>query len=135
MATDGITKVCVSGYFNPLHVGHLNYLNAAAKLGWLVVIVNNDKQVKLKGSKPCMTAEDRAEIIRNLRSVNEVVVSIDDDKSVCKTLELVKPDIFANGGDRKSDNVPETDICRRLGIMMIYGVGGEKIRSSSELLR
>lgn len=128
-------KVAVSGYFNPLHVGHLEMIEKAKKLGdHLVVIVNSDHQVKLKGSVPFMKEKDRMKIIKALRDVDEVFLSIDKDKTVCKSLAKIKPDIFANGGDRKSLNdVPEYDICQELNIKMIDGLG-KKIRSSSILI-
>jgi len=127
--------VAVSGYFNPLHVGHLEMIEMAKKLGdRLVVIINSDYQVKLKGSYPFMKEEDRIKIISALRDVDEVFLSIDKDKTVCKSLEKINPDIFANGGDRKSFNdVPEYEICQRLNIEMVDGLG-DKIRASSKLI-
>lgn len=128
--------VAVSGYFNPLHVGHLDMIEKAKKLGdKLIVIVNNDYQVKLKGSVPFMTLADRVRIIGALRAVDEVFVSIDRDKTVCKSLAKVRPDIFANGGDRHTINdVPEYPVCQKLGISMVDGLG-RKIRASSELIK
>lgn len=128
-------KVAVSGYFNPLHVGHLEMIEKAKKLGdYLVVIVNNDKQVKLKGRVPFMNEKDRIKIIKALKDVDEVFLSIDKDKTVCKSLSKIKPDIFANGGDRKNLNdVPEYNICQKLNIKMVDGLG-KKIRSSSILI-
>jgi len=109
-------------------------INEASRLGnKLVVIVNNDKQQKLKGSVPFMSEEERATIIRNLKAVDEVVISIDTDTTVCETLRLIKPDIFANGGDRKADNTPENEVCRELGIEQVWGIGGDKVQSSSWL--
>jgi len=126
--------VCASGYFNPIHVGHIEYLEKAKKLGdRLVVIVNNDKQVKIKGSKKFMTQEDRVSIVSSLRCVDEVVLSIDEDETVCKTLQAIIPDIFCKGGDRFLHNIPETDVCDGLGIQMVFGLG-DKIRSSSDYL-
>lgn len=128
--------VAVSGYFNPLHVGHLDMIEMAKKLGdKLVVIVNNDYQVKLKGSVPFMTLADRVRIIKALRAVDEVFVSIDRDKTVCKSLSKIRPDIFANGGDRHTLNdVPEYPVCQKLNISMVDGLG-KKIRASSELIK
>lgn len=127
--------VAVSGYFNPLHVGHLDMIEMAKKLGdKLVVIVNNDKQVKLKGSVPFMSEADRVRVIGALRDVDQVLLSIDSDKTVCKSLAKIKPSIFANGGDRHSLNdVPEYPICQKLGIKMVDGLG-RKIRASSEMI-
>ncbi len=128
--------VAVSGYFNPLHVGHLDMIEKSKKLGdKLVVIINNDYQVKLKGSVPFMSLADRVRIIGALRDVDEVFISIDRDKTVCKSLTKVHPDIFANGGDRHTLNdVPEYSICQKLGISMVDGLG-RKIRASSELIK
>ena len=126
-------KVCISGYFDPLHVGHLEYINKAKKLGdYLVVIVNNNKQCKLKKGKFFMDENDRVEIVKNLKSVDEVFLSIDSDKTVCKSLEKLKPSIFANGGDRKNYEIPESKVCDMYGIEIIDGLG-DKIRSSSDL--
>ena len=88
-------KVCISGYFDPLHVGHIEYINKAKKLGdYLVVIVNNNLQCKLKKGKFFMDENDRVEIVKNLKSVDEVFLSIDSDKTVCKSLEKLKPSIL-----------------------------------------
>lgn len=133
--------VAVSGYFNPLHVGHLEMIEKAKKLGdKLVVIVNNDKQVALKGRVSFMSEKDRVKIISALKHVDKVVLAIDDYKipsgevPVIKTLAKLKPDIFANGGDRKSlMNVPEYDVCQKYHIKMVDGLG-KKIRASSTLI-
>ena len=126
-------KVCISGYFDPLHVGHLEYINKAKELGdYLVVIVNNNFQCKLKKGKYFMDEKDRVEIVKNLKSVDEVFLSIDKDKTVSKSLEKLKPSVFANGGDRKNYEIPESKICKEHGIEIIDGLG-DKIRSSSDL--
>ena len=126
-------KVCISGYFDPLHVGHIEYINKAKKLGdYLVVIVNNNMQCKLKKGKFFMDENYRVDIVKNLKSVDEVFLSIDSDKTVCKSLEKLKPSIFANGGDRKNYEIPESKVCSMNGIEIIDGLG-DKIRSSSDL--
>ena len=128
-------KVCVSGYFDPLHVGHLEYLARSKRMGdKLVVIVNNDEQARQKKGRPFMPAEERVSIMRALRVVDEVYLSIDADRTVCKTLELVRPDIFCNGGDQTNDSIPEKLVCSRLGIDLVDGMGN-KIQSSSWLIR
>lgn len=125
--------VAISGYFDPIHVGHLEYINMAKKLGdKLVVIVNNNYQCELKKGKPFMDEKDRVMIVSNLKNVDEVFLSIDKDKTVCASLEKIKPDIFANGGDRKNYEIPESVICKKYDIKIIDGLG-EKIRSSSDL--
>ncbi|MCX6798061.1 MAG: adenylyltransferase/cytidyltransferase family protein [Candidatus Falkowbacteria bacterium] len=133
--------VAVSGYFNPLHVGHLEMIKMAKKLGdKLIVIVNNDAQVKLKGRVPFMKQKDRLTIIKALRDVDDVFLAVDKYKwpngevPVIKSLAKLKPDIFANGGDRHNlNNVPEYDICRKLGIKIVDGLG-KKIRASSAMI-
>ena len=126
-------RVAVSGYFDPIHVGHLEYLKMAKELGdSLVVIVNNNHQCELKKGKPFMDQNDRLEIVKALRFVDEVFLSIDKDRTVCKSLEAVRPNIFANGGDRATSEVPETPICKKYSIKMVDGLG-DKIRSSSNL--
>ena len=125
--------VAISGYFDPIHVGHLEYINMAKKLGdKLVVIVNNNYQCELKKGKPFMDEKDRVIIVSNLKNVDEVFLSIDKDKTVCASLEKIKPDIFANGGDRKNYEIPESVICKKFNIKIIDGLG-DKIRSSSDL--
>ncbi len=130
--------VRVSGYFEPLHVGHLEYLQMASQLGdKLLVIINNDEQAKLKKGESFMSEKDRMEIVFALECVDEVLISCDEDASVCKSIELAaqfKPMadlIFAKGGDRNFGEVPEVDVCKKLGIEMVDSLG-EKIRSSSE---
>lgn len=129
--------VAVSGYFNPVHIGHIRMFKRAKKIGdKLIVIVNNDNQVKLKGSVQFMNEKERMEIISALKLVDKVILSIDKDKTVCKTLKLIKPHIFANGGDRNQKNIPEVDICKEINCKMIFNIGrGGKIQSSSWLLK
>jgi len=138
--------VVISGYFNPLHCGHLDYIEGAAKLGdKLVVIVNSDKQVEAKGSVQFMGEADRLRIIAALRAVDHVHLSIDKDESVTKTLEEIYNDYatdyffdgmtFANGADRTEEDSPEEAYCKWRKIKTVYGVGGSKTNSSSELLR
>lgn len=134
MAKKKIT-VAVSGYFNPLHVGHLEMIEKAKKLGdRLVVIVNNDHQVRLKGRVLFLKQADRVKIILAIKWVDKVFLSIDRDLSVCRSLQKVKPDIFAKGGDRNAGNIPENEICGKLGIKIVDEGMGKKIRSSSILI-
>jgi cytidyltransferase-like protein len=138
--------VVISGFFNPLHIGHIDYISSARNLGdFLIVIVNSDDQVKIKGSVPFMNQDDRLRIIRNIKGVDRSVISIDEDGSVCQTIReefkrlqndpFFEDMIFANGGDRKEGGVPEDILESELGIRMIYNVGGEKVQSSSELIK
>ena len=130
--------VIASGYFDPIHVGHLEYLKMANELGdKLVVIINNDEQAILKKGKPFMAERDRLEIVFALGIVDEVMISVDEDASVSKSLEMVARFhelsnlTFCKGGDRNFGEVPEVKTCERLDIEMVDGLG-EKIRSSSE---
>lgn len=124
-------QVIISGYFNPLHGGHLDMIEAAAELGDRVVcIVNNDKQQLLKKGKVILDEENRTRLMRALRAVDEVVLSIDKDPTQIKTLEMLArryPEdelIFANGGDRDSEKViPESDVCHTYDIKTVFGVG------------
>lgn len=131
-----MTKVAISGYFNPIHVGHIDLINAASKLGdELIVIVNNDKQVELKNSTIFMKELERVFIVAHIKNVTSAILSKDKDRTVCETLRFIKPDIFANGGDRMTvGDVPETQVCSELGIKMEFNVGGKKVQSSSWLL-
>lgn len=125
--------VAASGYFDPIHIGHIEYLEKAKALGsTLVVIVNAKHQAMLKKGFEFMDENERIKIVDSLRCVDYVIGAVDTDGTVCKTLELVAPDIFAKGGDRFSGEIPESVICRKLGIKIVDGLGG-KIQSSSDL--
>ncbi len=128
--------VCVSGFFNPLHVGHVRLFQAAKALGTkLVVVLNNDVQAIKKKGGIIINQDDRKELIEALWCVDECVIAVDKDETVCETLRLVKPNIFANGGDRVSENVPEVDVCKELGIKMVWNVGGGKHDSSTDIIK
>lgn len=125
--------VAISGYFDPIHVGHLEYIELSKRMGdYLVVIVNNNHQCKLKKGKYFMDERDRIKIVESIKGVDEVFLSIDSDKTVCKSLEKIKPDIFTNGGDRDNQEIPESIVCKKYGIELLDGMG-KKIRSSSDL--
>ena len=142
--------VVISGYFNPLHVGHLDYIEQAKELGdKLLVIVNNDDQVKIKGSIPFMSESDRMRILKSIKCVDGVILSSDTDSTVLKTLRSIHEMynlqrgwagnsnfdvVFANGGDRQKGNTPEEEFCKEVGIETVYGVGGSKRESSSRLI-
>tara|TARA_B100001564_G_C20368704_1_gene546887 strand:- start:182 stop:604 length:423 start_codon:yes stop_codon:yes gene_type:complete len=133
--------IIVSGYFNPLHKGHIEYFHLAKQNGdKLFVIVNNDYQRALKKSKEFMLEEERLLIIKELEVIDKAILSIDQDPTVCLSIEKLynnfsnKYDLyFANGGDQNNQSIPESLICRKLGIKMIEGLG-DKIQSSSWLL-
>lgn len=135
--------VITSGFFNPLHIGHINLIRKAKELGdFLVVIVNNDAQVKIKGSVPFMPEQERIEIIKALRYADDVVLAVDKDGTVAESLIVIAKKypsvelIFAKGGDRNSGNIPEneTKACKDFNIVVVNGVGGGKVQSSSWLL-
>jgi D-beta-D-heptose 7-phosphate kinase/D-beta-D-heptose 1-phosphate adenosyltransferase len=134
--------VIVSGYFNPIHKGHLEYFNNAKALAdELFVIVNNDHQRALKGSKEFQKEDERMIIVSNIMAVNHAILSVDKDRTVCATLEYIAEEYghshdlaFANGGDQSNDTIPERPICENIGIALIDGLG-DKIQSSSWLLK
>jgi cytidyltransferase-like protein len=139
--------VSVSGGFDPIHIGHVRMFYEAKALGdELVVILNNDNWFGVKGRHLFMSQEERKEIIEALRPVDRVIISqhkkskkkfgrSTKEYSVCRELEALKPDIFANGGDRFKDDVPEVDICKKIGCKMVFNIGeGGKVQSSSWLL-
>jgi len=134
--------VIISGYFNPIHKGHLEYfINAKAKGNLLFVIVNSDHQRALKGSKEFQKEDERMFIVQHIQEVDQVFLSIDQDRTVCKTLEYLHQQFgrefilaFANGGDQTNQSIPEVPICQELGIELIDGLG-DKVQSSSWLLK
>jgi len=132
--------VVVSGGFDPLHIGHIRMFRDAKALGGkLVVILNNDNWVMKKKGRFFMSEKEREEIIESVRYVDKVVLTSHrknpKDMSVCAELKKIRPDIFANGGDRGKNNIPEVAVCGQIGVKVIFGVGGGKIQSSSWLLK
>jgi cytidyltransferase-like protein len=128
---------CVSGYFDPIHIGHIEYFKLSKNVAdKLMVIVNNDEQAILKKGKPFMQVDERIKIIEELKCVDYVIKSIDLDRTVCETLANVKPrpTYFCNGGDQNNNSIPEAKICNLLGIQLLDGFG-EKIQSSSWLIK
>jgi D-beta-D-heptose 7-phosphate kinase/D-beta-D-heptose 1-phosphate adenosyltransferase len=130
-----LITVAISGAFDPIHIGHIAYIREAAKLGdRLVVILNSDNFLLRKKGFVFRPFEDRKEILGSIKGVDEVIASMDDDQTVCKTLELLKPDIFAKGGYRtSSQNIPEAETCRAIGCTVVTNVGGGKLRDDKEL--
>lgn len=135
--------VCVSGYFNPIHKGHLEYLERAKALaggpeGRLIVIVNNDAQARLKKGYTAIDELERVAIVRALRVVDDVVLSVDADRTVCATLRELcsrtKIDVFANGGDQTNGSIPEAAACHEFGVELVDGLGN-KIQSSSAIIQ
>jgi len=126
--------ICVSGGFDPVHIGHLRMIQEAAQYGQVIVIVNSDKWLMRKKGYIFMPFEERCEILRGFAGVSETVAVDDSDNTVCEALQRVKPTYFANGGDRKTDNTPEMEVCEREGIALLWNIGGGKIQSSSTLV-
>lgn len=132
--------VLVSGGFDPVHIGHVRMFNEAKRLGdYLIVLINNDNWLALKKGYVFMPESERVEIIESFSSVDEVRLTSHkkgtNDLSVCDDLEIIRPDIFANGGDRFKKNIPEVKICRKIKCEMVFNVGlGGKVQSSSELV-
>lgn len=127
--------IMVSGGFDPVHVGHLRMFQEASKLGRLVVALNSDEWLMRKKGYIFMPFEERKEIIQGFSCVSSVTHIEDEDNSACEAIERIHPDIFANGGDRFENNTPETLTCIKYDIEMLWGVGGGKIQSSSDMVK
>lgn len=126
--------VAVSGFFNPVHAGHIALFNEAKLYGInLLVIVNNDYQVSLKQSIPFYSVAERMLILDQFNQIDKVVISIDQDESVCKTLSFYRPNAFLNSGDVNIANCREKEVCDKLGIKLVFGARN-KIGSSSEII-
>jgi len=134
--------IITSGYFNPLHIGHLEYIKKSKMLGdYLIVIVNNDTQALLKKEFTFQLENHRIDIIKALKYPDEVVLSIDNDRSVCKTIKMIYDIykekgyefIFAKGGDQTKEIIPEKEICDQLGIKIVDKVVGQ-LNSSTNIL-
>lgn len=133
------TLVIVSGYFSPLHCGHLDMIEAGAAAGdELAVIVNNNQQQVLKKGKLIIDEQDRLRIVQALRLVDDAIIAVDDDGTVRQSLAVLAEKypnhrkVFGNGGDRDSSaEVPETEVCERYGIEMVFDMGGTEKRDSS----
>lgn len=134
--------IIVSGYFNPIHKGHLEYFNNAKAIAdELFVIVNSDYQRELIGSKEFQKEDERLIIVDNIKAVNKAFLSIDKDRTVCMSIEMIHHKFnnefelgFANGGDQNNDTIAERPVCEKLGISLVDGMG-DKIQSSSWLLK
>lgn len=127
-------RIAVSGGFDPVHIGHLRMMQDAGKHGDVVVVLNSDSWLMRKKGYIFMPFEERAEIIRGFSCVKEVVSVDDSDGTVAECLGRININYFANGGDRKQYNTPEGAVCQKLGIEMMWNIGGNKIQSSSELV-
>ena len=127
--------IVISGGMDPVHIGHIKMIKAAAELGRVIVVLNSDEWLVRKKGYAFMSFEERKYLLENIKGVSEVSDVDDADGTVCEALQRLKPDMFGNGGDRTSDNTPEKEVCLDIGIQMVWNLGGEKIQSSSDLVR
>ncbi len=124
----------MSGGFDPIHKGHVRMIREAAELGDVVVILNSDDWLERKKGYKFMDFNERSYIAASIKGV-AIVTGVDDsDGTVCEALQRIKPDMFANGGDRYDTNTPEMSVCKELGIEMLWNIGGGKEQSSSDLI-
>jgi cytidyltransferase-like protein len=127
--------IAISGGFDPLHKGHVDYIKDAAKYGHVIVILNSDAWLRRKKGYAFMPFEERRYILENIQGVVRVESVDDSDGTVCEALRRLKPDMFGKGGDRTQENTPEQETCSWLGIEMIWDLGGRKTQASSSLVR
>lgn len=125
----------ISGGFSIIHVGHIRLIKAASEYGKVIVALNSDEWLSRKKESPQLPWIERAEVLMGLRHVSGVFLVEAKDGTVCEALENRKPDYFANGGDRTQANDSEHAVCERLGIVELFGVGGDKVRSSREFIK
>jgi cytidyltransferase-like protein len=127
--------ILVSGGFDPVHVGHIRMILHASEYGDVIVVANSDEWLFKKKGFVFMDYNQRAEILSSIKGVI-LVDSVDDtDGTVCEALRRHNPGYFANGGDRRHTNTPEQDLCKELGVELLWGIGGEeKVESSAELI-
>ena len=132
----GRPTIMVSGGFDPVHAGHIRMIRAAAKYGDVIVVANSDKWLNDKKGFVFMDFEQRSEILNSIKGVILVSHVDDSDGTVCEAIRRLKPDYFANGGDRGKHNTPEQNVCEELDIEMLWSIGGdEKVAASSELVK
>lgn len=129
------TIIAVSGGFDPLHSGHIDYLDEASSYGKVLVFLNTDAWLVRKKGYKFMGFQERAKILRSIKYVHDVVAADDEDDTVIKSLEKYQPDYFAKGGDRTRANTPELAICLKHDIEILFEIGGNKVQSSSDLVR
>ena len=128
--------IMVSGGFDPPHIGHIRMFKEASKWGKLIVAINSDEWLLRKKGYVFMPWKERAEIIKEFSSVSFVTSFDDSDDTACGAIIQMKPSAFANGGDRRKENTPEMDLCEKLDIQMLWGIGGkDKPQSSSWLVK
>jgi len=128
--------VMVSGGFDPIHGGHVQMIRDAAQYGNVIVVANSDDWLQRKKGYVFMSFEERAKILKEIKGVILVSAVDDSDNTVCEAIRMLRPDYFANGGDRGKSNTPEQDVCEELGVEMLWGIGGDyKFNSSSDLVK
>lgn len=129
--------IAISGHFQPIHAGHIDYLEAASRYGDVWVLLNTDEAAKKKHGYSFMKYHERERILRSIKYVSNVIEAQDSDGTVCESLRRLasKINYFGKGGDRIKGNTPENDLCEKLGIKIIYGLGGDKVQSSSDLVK
>ena len=128
------SKVLVSGGFDPIHKGHVRYIQQAARQGNVVVALNSDAWLLRKKGHVFMSFEERSEILLSLNGVKSIYPVDDSDGTVCEAIRSIKPAFFVKGGDRTFQNTPEVALCKQLGVGLLFNVGGGKVQSSSELV-
>lgn len=121
---DENSTICISGGFDPIHKGHVRLLQGCSNFGKVIVILNSDEWLVRKKGFCLMPWHERKEILLALKYVYDVVPVKDSDDTVCEALERIKPTVFGNGGSRGPKNTPERDLCLKLGVKMVYGIGG-----------
>jgi len=131
----GNKRIMVSGGFDPVHIGHIQMINAASQWGEVIVVINSDSWLKRKKGYVFMPWQERAYLLQQIKGVTEVSAVDDQDGTVCEAIIRLHPDAFANGGDRKKNNTPEMTVCDDMSIQMLWGIGGkDKPQSSSWLV-
>lgn len=126
----------VSGGFDPIHGGHVQMIRDAAQYGNVIVVANSDDWLIRKKGYVFMSFEERAKILKEIKGVILVSAVDDSDNTVCEAIRMLRPDYFANGGDRGKNNTPEQNVCEQLGVEMLWGIGGDyKFNSSSDLAK
>jgi len=130
----GKPTIMVSGGFDPVHIGHIRMILEASTHADVIVVANSDDWLFRKKGFVFMEFEERAEILASIKGVIKVSGVDDSDNTVCEAIQRLKPDYFANGGDRGKDNTPEQALCDKMGVEMLWGIGGENKANSSSTL-
>ena len=132
--TNAKPTIMVSGGFDPVHIGHIRMILEASTHGDVIVVANSDEWLFRKKGFVFMEFSQRAEILASIKGVVKVSGVDDSDNTVCEAIRRLKPDYFANGGDRGRNNTPEQTLCDEIGVEMLWGIGGENKANSSSTL-